>query len=209
MPDTRDQLKRENEALIRSWGGDVNEWLPLIDDVTEVAPQEAHSIAARACALGYVAALGFGAPAGEVRAALMRFDLWPSLSRREASLFERPSLSDQERVDCTWLIEAVQALAWCVGIVDMDHRRVADADLSARLKFREDPSALIAGVRLRPLHEIQRQCDLLYRLHWYARNSSLVGRSCIVSESVVRERRRAVDWAYGVEADWDEVPGDT
>ena len=138
-----------------------------------------------------------------------RFKLWSSVTRREAALFERPSLNDQERVDCTWLVEAIQALAWSLGLVEMDHRRLADDDLSQRLKFQQDPKALIACATLRPIQEIQQQCDRLYRLHWYARNSRLVGKETIISESVVRERRRALDWTYGVEPDWDEVPGDT
>jgi hypothetical protein len=29
------------------------------------------------------------------------------------------------------------------------------------------------------------------------------------SEEVLRERRKALDWVIGVEADWDEVPSDT
>ena len=81
------------------------------------------------------------------------------------------------------------------------------ADNRARLDSRTQE--FIQKAEIRPITEIQEQSDLLYRMHWYARNSSLTGKECELSEGIVSERRRAIDWAYGVEEDWDGVPMDT
>lgn len=202
-------LKTQNEALILSWGCEVNRSLPLIEDLSEVSPQSGKSVAFRASALGYLVALGFGAPSQDVMDDIERFGLLPSLTRREAMLFEKAELSEQERIDCKWLAEGACALAWCLRLVEMDHRHLCSDDLADSLGFGEDPKEVIKSATLRPIVEIQQECDLLYRLHWYARNCGLLGTDSAISESLVRERRRAIDWAYGVEADWDEVPGDT
>lgn len=109
----------------------------------------------------------------------------------------------------TWLSEAAQSLAWCLGLVELDHFKHCDDDLAEKIPFKVDPSEFISNSRLRPIAEIQQQVDLLYRLHWYARNCRLTGSECELSESIISERRKAIDWAYGVEKDWDEVPADT
>jgi hypothetical protein len=46
-------------------------------------------------------------------------------------------------------------------------------------------------------------------MHWYARNCRLIGKECNFSEGIVSERRKAIDWVYGVEENWDEIPMDT
>jgi len=46
-------------------------------------------------------------------------------------------------------------------------------------------------------------------VYWYAKDCGLVGKECKLSEGIISERRKAIDWVYGVEEDWDEVPQDT
>ena len=49
----------------------------------------------------------------------------------------------------------------------------------------------------------------MYRMHWYTRECKLQGRDIALNEGIVAERRKAIDWIYGVEEDWDEIPMDT
>jgi hypothetical protein len=203
------QIKAENERRLLASGVEVPSHLPLIEGPSEVRPRSARDVAARACALAYVVTYGFGAPADWVHEHLDRFALWPAVSRNEERLLRAPGISEQERVDLTWLTEAVQELTWSIGLAEVDHRKRCDDDLAQRTCFQSDPAEFITRATLRPLPEIQRECDLLYRLHWFTRECRLTGRTTEFAEGLIRERRRAIDWVYGVAEDWDEVPGDT
>ena len=96
------------------------------------------------------------------------------------------------------------------GLIELDCLRPCDDDLASKFpKPFTDPTEFIKSAQLRPFSEIYQQADIHYRLHWAARNAGLSGSSFPVSESLIRERRRALDWVIGVEADWDEMPSDT
>ena len=134
------------------------------------------------------------------------FSLVPHASAHELDMLGRQKHTEQERIDATWMTECMQSFAWCLGLADLDHRKFCDDDLADCFPAPyEDPSVFIASATLRPFEEIYRQADLHYRLHWAARGA----RDATLSESLIRERRKALDWVIGVEADWDEVPGNT
>ena len=206
---TPDVIKSNNEAAIVGLGLEVNESLPLIESLDAVRPKSAREVAARACALSYVIGIGFNADRKELIEELSAYRLWDFVSERERALLLAQTVSEQDRLNATWLAECIQALAWVIGLVELDHFRECDADLAQRIPFRRDPSPFIESAVTRPLHEIQQQADLLYRLHWYATHCRLHGKISRVSESVVMERRRAIDWAYGTAESWDQVPLDT
>ena len=203
------ELKLKNQAKLRAWGLDVNEGLPLIEDLNEVTPRSASEVAARSCALGYVVGVGFGAKPEQLREDLERFELWTYVSAREQQILTVGPTA-QDKIDCTWLTEAIQALAFCLGLAELLPDQNRDDNLADQFPLGENPSEFIDNASLRPLVEIQEQVDLHYRLHWYVRQCQLQATPPkLVDPGVVQERRRALDWAYGVEADWDEVPGDT
>ena len=203
------QIKADSEAILRSWEAEVNPSLPYVEDLSEVRPRSAEDVASRICALAYVVECGFGAPADQAVRNLKVFGLWSSLSQSERDLLQAESLDKQQLVNWTWLVEAIAALMWVIGRADLHHDRQCDDSLSHLIPRRVDPAHFIRSAELRPVSEIQRMCDLLYRLHWYTRNCRLLSKDCKFEEGLVWEHRRAIDWAYGVEADWDEIPGDT
>jgi hypothetical protein len=205
----RAEIKSESERRLHAWGVEVPTHLPLIEAVSEVRPRSARDVAVRASALGYVVAYGLDAPRDWVHERLDRFALWPAVSGDETRVLRASTISAQERIDLTWLTEATQELAWSLGVAEVDHSRRCDPDLAQRLSFGSDPAEFIAKAKLRPIREIQAESDLLYRLHWFTRECRLRNRESAFAEGLVRERRRAIDWVYGVAEDWDEVPADT
>ncbi len=77
--------------------------------------------------------------------------------------------------------------------------------LSDKIPPNTNPHNRLSEAKLRPLIEIQKQVDLHYRLHWTARQTD----DKTINYNVIVERRRALDWAYGVADNWDEVSLDT
>lgn len=204
-----EELKSRITDYLASLGIQVPSHLPTIEGVDEVTPKSAQNIAGRLSALAYVIGLGFGAKGSDLSEQLQKYGLMSFVSEREKRLLREEVLSDQDEVDMSWQSECAQALAWCIGLVELDHFQHCDEELAEKLPFKKDPSDFIQSAKLRSIAEIQEQSDLLYRMHWYARNCRLTGRDCELSESIVSERRKAIDWAYGVEENWDEVPLDT
>jgi len=204
-----EELKSKNTEYLGSIGIDVPEHLPNIENLDEVKPRTAQDIAGRLSAMAYVIGLGFDAKGNELLEQLNKFDLMSYVSAYETGLLNQDIIGDQDKINMSWLTECAQALAWCIGLVDLDHFKHCDDDLAHKIPFKTDPQEFIQKARLRPIAEIQEQSDLLYRMHWYARNCGLNGQECELSRGIVSERRKAIDWAYGVEEDWDEVPMDT
>ncbi len=153
--------------------------------------------------------MAFGADRNVLIETLKDFELWDSVTYKEKRLLEASDISKEEVNSCSWITESIQALAWCLGLVDLDHYKNCDDDLAQKLPFKVDPKDFINSSNLRPIDEIQKQSDLLYRMHWYATHAKLNGKDCPYNERVVYERRKAIDWVYGVEEEWEDVPMDT
>jgi hypothetical protein len=202
-------IKSRSEARLRDLGACIGSNLPLIEDLDEVAPRSARDAAGRACALGYVIGIGFRADRTELQNFIRRFHLDEWVSRNERALLQAPSPSEQDLINCMWLTECVQALGWALGLVALDPLHRCDDDLAQHFPLREDPATFISAARLRPLSEIQAEVDFHYRLHWWVRHCQLTDSKCNFESSIVVERRRALDWLYGVDPDWDEIPLDT
>ena len=206
QPLDRATIKAESEARLRKLGLAVNPALPLLEDDDELTPVTAEQVARRLLVVVQVIGLGFEAPAESLRAYLREHGLWEDLSNRERAMLEAEEPSEQDRIDATWLTEATQVLVWCLGKRELDPFVHFDDDLPDELPADEDVGAFITSASLRDRDEILREADFHYRLHWAARNARSVGNGPRVSESIVRERRRALDWVLGTESDWDEVP---
>lgn len=204
-----EELKNKNTEYLSSIGIEVPAHLPQIESLDEVKPRTAQDIAGRLSALAYVIGLGFDAKGKDLREQLNKYNLMSFVSEYEKELLSQEIIGDQDKINMSWLTECAQALAWCIGLVELDHFKHCDDDLAHKIPFKTDPSEFIKKAHLRPIIDIQEQSDLLYRMHWYARSCGLTGQECELSEGIVSERRKAIDWAYGVEEDWDEVPMDT
>ena len=203
------ELKKRNMEYLSSIGIDVPGHLPPIDSLDEVNPRTAQDIAGRLSALSYVIGLGFDAKGENQLEQLNKFNLMPYVSEYEKGLLNQDVIGEQDKINMSWLAESAQALAWCIGLVEIDHFQRCDDDLAQKTPFNCDPQEFIQVARLRSMTEIQEQSDLLYRMHWYARDCGFTKQECKLSEGIVSERRRAIDWAYGVDEDWDDIPMDT
>ena len=158
----------------------------------------------------HIIGIGFGGNSSDLRDAVEKFGLMDSASAKERDLLSREDHTEQEMIDAEWLVEGMQSFAWCLGLAPLDHFTPSDDDLAS--KFPDpytDPSVFIRSATLRPFHEIYRQADLYYRLHWAARHARLSGSEFPVGEGFLKERRKALDWVIGVEPHWDAVPSDT
>ena len=203
------EIKRGNDDFLRSRGVLVNSNLPLIEDFDAVRPKPAQVVAKRFCAMGYIIRSAYGMPIAEVHEWLDKLELRDTLGSGERTVLTSGALSEQHKINFGWLAEGAQVLAWSLGLAELDHFRQCDDDLANKAPFKANAASFVAGARLVPPAAIQRQADLLYRMHWATVDARLTGKECPLHEGLIRERRRAIDWVYGVAEDWDDVPLDT
>ena len=207
---TPDAAKASSESFLREHGIEINPNLPIIETLDELTPQTAQAVATRGAILSYIIGFAFGGTGEQMKPALVEYGLLDALSANELNLVNSDAVSDQDKIDCEWLTECAQSLAYCLGLADLDPFRSCDDDLASNFPDPfTDPKPFIESATLRPFDDIYAQADLHYRIHWAARNSRLTGAACPIKEGFIRERRKPLDWIIGVENDWDEIPMDT
>ncbi len=205
-----EKIKSESITTLRSWSIPTVDHLPQLEAEADLSPQSAIDVARRCMILSHVIGIGFGGNATKLQEDATKWGLMPYASAHERDMLNKTTHTEQERINATWQVECMQSFAWCLGLADLEVLKHCDDDLASKFPAPfTDPAKFIASAKLRPFEEIYRQADLHYRLHWAARNARLAGVKFPVTEGFVTERRKAIDWVIGIEADWDEVPSDT
>ena len=200
-----ESIKNKNEIILKNKNIVTNSNLPIIEPLTEVKLRTAVDVASRACALGYVVGLAFDADPDDLIQQLTDFSLWDFVTQKERELLRKEKLSEKEVNQVSRLVESIQALAWCLGLIEMDHFDECSDELASKFPMGEDPKNFIKRAKLVSTTQFQESCDFLYRLHW----ASVQGQELPVAPALIEQRRIALDWVYGVEEDWDEISLDT
>ena len=200
--------KRRSEEAVLHAGGEVCDWLPVID---AGVPRSDEEVVCRALVMNAMLQVALRAPTEIVASWLQRHGLEQSLSpyEREILKLQTDELSEQDQTNLTWYIEGLWILLW-VG------RRHADpgievevpdtmASLCPNLAIDEGPEKMATKMMIRSRPEVMNILDLYYRGHWCARQRRLTGQAPgPFLESKVRERRRALEWVCDCDFDWDE-----
>ena len=207
---TPEKAKANSHLLLRKLGIPINEHLPVIEAPESLRPQDAKAVARRSVVLSYVIGIAYGAEVARLNSFLIESGLIGFASASEQAILGRTKHTEQEKINAGWLAECVQSLAWCMGFFELDPLRRCDDNLASHFpRPFADPSAFITASHLRPFEEIYQQADFHYRLHWAARNARLLGERSVLSEELIMERRKPLDWVIGVAEDWDEISLDT
>ena len=206
--------KFKSEVIIRNLGGGVCDWLPIIDQST---PRESSTVADRALVLNAMIQIYFGAPAQVVGDWIKENHLGQALSRKDRLVLAADSreITEQQRIELYWYIEALWALVWSgqlIAELGID-QPVGDnlATLMPKLRINEDASDFRQRFVLRPFEDIYEMLDLYFRSHWYARDGQLKGypTGSFDLDSIM-ERRRALEWiADRTVGDWEDTPDGT
>ena len=207
---TPELAKSKSNRLLAQYGVLTNDALPCIEEIGALKPQMPELVARRAIILTYIIGIAFDQPGSKLLQPLQEYGLANSLSAREDQMLKLESYPKQDKIDAGWLDESIQSLAWTLGLAELDPFKNSDDDLPTIIPEPfSDPTDFIDSARLRPFDEIYQQADLYYRLHWVARDQKRNKTSPPLSNGVMRERRRALDWVLGVRADWDTMELDT
>lgn len=208
------EIKKESEKIIAAKGGKTIDWLPFLERTEGMRSNE--ELIDRALILNALLNIHFEAPIAIIKEWIEQQSLTPSLSEYEKKLLnkENKDLSEQEKINLYWYIEALWALMWAGSLIDdlpID-KYVEDymAELCPNLEKGEDDSKFRLSMRIRTEEEIFKKLDLYYRTHWYTFDGLLNKYSTgEMDNSVIMERRKALEWVFDNTLDWDDIPLNT
>lgn len=211
---TADERKRQSMARLRSLGYPVIDHLPTIEDEGAARIRTAQEIAERILVLAH---LNLVAEVPKERAEVVEFlketGLWRAVSPQEQDLFGR-KLAKQEVIDISWRTECIGVMLWAIGKFPTVELPTKEVQVDEVIKFipelTSDHTDFVRTAKLRPVSEILDLSDLIYRLHWAARQEDLDGhqRTPLIL-SAVREQHYAINWITYYADEWDEVTTDT
>lgn len=206
--------KAESESIIRAYGGQICDWLPVLE--LRVQPRDVDAIVRRALILNALLQIYFKAPVALVRDWIDRNGVARDLSNSERNILTKADsdLTEQERINLYWYIESLWTLVWAGQLISNlpFDERVGNslASFCPALHRNEDGSKLHETMRLRPVEELFQMLDLYYRLHWWTRNADLTGQDTgAVRLDIIMERRKALEWLLDPTCDWDHVNDST
>ena len=201
-------IKATNDKLILEQGYRVNNWLPILDDPKIRSLEE---IKGRVSIMNAVINIAFEAPTHEVKNWIIKHKLTKYLSESEQLIIDKPNdhLNNFELNSVMWYLESLWALMWCVEMIETleANKAVGDnmAELLPNLEEQDDNSKIDKVQGLRSEIEIYTMLDYYYRLHWYVTDSRINGVKTKLTEGVVYERRKALEWVLDRDYHWDGV----
>lgn len=206
-------LKIKTDGLLAQKGIPVNEYLPKIEEITELSFTPVENIRKRAVALSYVLARAFGAPFGLVHDSIKKYSLGNLFSPRELDFINQPNPPKEHSQQFQINVEALWELAWVLGLIPkVSHWGFCENNLVHLIpKPGDDPSEFLDSSQMRGQEAIYEETDLLFRIHWASRDAYLKGlpEPTGLPEYVIDQRHKAINWVSFGEGLWDEVDTST
>jgi len=209
-----EKIKKESETIIIQNGGKICGWLPHIETNKTIRSNE--EVINRALILNALLNIYFQAPIHIIKGWIEQYNLTEYLSASEKELLNKKNneLTEQEKINIYWFIEAVWALMWAGNLInDLPIDKCVEdrmAKLCPNLEKGEDDAKFRKKIKIRSKDELYKKLDLYYRAHWYTEdgriNSYPTGS---ISGGIIMERRKALEWVNDNTLDWDDISLDT
>lgn len=213
---TAETRKQQTEKLLKSMNIQFIDHLPQLEEENETKIRSAQEIAERILILVY---LGYVAEVPDGREEVVDFLktslLWDKVTPKEKLLFQQEEMSEQEKINASWRTEAVWLLLWTINKVDKldlpTEQIYVSESLSRIPDFLSAPNHFIETATVRSTSEILDISDLIYRIHWAARNAHLQNQAmpANLNLSIITERHYAINWVTFYGDNWDEITTDT
>ena len=148
---------------------------------------------------------------------LRKQDLIEILSKKEKEVLENGIVSKQNEIDLSWYQESLFALCWCLGIIPKMGSVKKEANLNLVYNFIPPDVELnyfISNARVIEEQDLLEELEYYYGLHWAVRhpeNWNFINKFNYkkYNLSIIRERRKALEWVVDKNVDWDDVSLDT
>lgn len=204
----KQQIKLDNDKIIRQKGYRVNDWLPFLESPNLRTIEE---IKGRMAVMNALINIAFEAPIFIIRKWIEEQNLTQYLSLSEKQILQKENnqLTDLEKNSLTWYLESLWSFMWATKMIESLNAEdfVSDnmASLLPNLQDEKDNTKIEEIEDLRTELEIYTMLDYYYRLHWYCVDERLIGKQSKLNEGLIYERRKSLEWIFNRTDDWDDV----
>ena len=214
-PASGEQLERKEKtiAFLQEKHIKVSANLPPVPDVASTGLREENEIFERAYGLVLMTAKGEGVEWERLEA--LRKDLSiVGLTPAEKSIYEKPVLEQQEKLDALWRYESLNVLLWSLGLMEalVYPSSVCDFSSITKMMIGERREVLEKRIRMRSVGEVLDELDKVYRMHWACVDARINQHELTgdLDPSVVYERHYSLKWVTRYRGqEWDKVTTDT
>ena len=218
---SKEKRKEISINRIRSLGIDYLDSLPLTFSADEVKIKSSEEIASRYIA--NILSIQFAFDTLDNASVddsclfftnlLCKYGVNNKLNEREKKAFKR-ELDEKELVNLTWEYEALNVLAWVLGFkenMEFPSDLCEVEPLIKNIIECQNFEEFLNKCKLRDIEEILDELDLEYRYHWAIVNKTIDESTNIgqLDGEVVYERRKALEWLFSEENDWNKISLDT
>lgn len=129
------------------------------------------------------------------------------LSEKELISVQNGRLSSREEIDYSWYQEGINVVMWLLSFKNIDLNSLEELDCAPLMKYLppensfksfKDEASLLSPLLLFS------ELDKYYLLHWLSKRNKML------NASVIRERRKALEWCLDKNVhSWDDVSLDT
>jgi hypothetical protein len=143
--------------------------------------------------------------------------LYNFLSKSEKVILERGKFLKQEEIDISWYQESLFVLCWCMGIIDKVESPLKEVKLGhifSLIPPEVDLNKFIQTSKLIDGNRIKLELYFYYAIHWALKHPNEWGffnkfKYSKFDISIIKERRKALEWVFDENVGWDEVSLDT
>ncbi len=143
--------------------------------------------------------------------------LYDFLSESEKVILERGKFLKQEEIDISWYQESLFVLCWCLDIIDKVESPLKEVKLEqifSSIPPEVDLDKFIQTSKLIDGDRIKLELYFYYAIHWALKHPNEWSffnklKYAKFDISIIKERRKALEWVFDENIDWDEVTMDT
>lgn len=136
-----------------------------------------------------------------------KINLFKYFSPNEEKALKKVKFSSQEEIDFSWYEESLTAILWILGYISSLPKPTEEFDIEPyvdNLPPTVDLGEYLSNLSFISQEKIIEELDYYYLLHWLCRKFPEK-----FNLSVVRERRKLLEWIVDQNLSWDDVPLDT
>ena len=202
------EIREINNKIIEAKAYKFNTWLPVLERPTVRSLEE---VKARITIMNALVNISFEAPITIIRKWIDKnaYNKYLSNWENEILLKDNNELTEREFNSLRWYLEGLWALMWATDIVKtLDETQWCGdemASLLPNLEQNDDNSKIEKLTNLKSDVDIYTMLDFYYRLHWYCVDERINGRQAKISEGIVYERRKALEWLMDKNSNWDDI----
>jgi Domain of unknown function (DUF4272) len=212
---TAQERKKKTEIYLTSLDIPFNVGLPPIEEESEAIIRTAADIAKRILILINFGVYSEDGDRNEIVEFFKSAQLWDSVSEYEKKLLSKKKLTEKDKINISWKSECIYLMLWAINKIDNLGLPIDQCNIGEMLDLLpnafDSTKGFIQNATVRPTAEILDNSDLIYRLHWAAREADSKDEDIPgdIDIGIIQEWHYAINWITYYDENWDDILTDT